>query len=174
MKQTIMLIGFMGTGKSTVSRKLHELAGLKETDLDAYIEKKAGCKISEIFEKQGETAFRDLETRYLRELLEESSGIISCGGGTVLRSGNVACMKEHGRIVLLTAQPDTIYKRVRNSTSRPVLNGHMNVEYIEQLMEARREAYERAADLTIPTDFRSVEDICGEILKKCSISVKNS
>ena len=74
-------------------------------------------------------------------------------------------MKESGKIVLLTATPQTIYERIKDSTDRPVLNGHMNVEYIRELMEKRREKYEAAADLIVATDDRSIEEICKEIIE---------
>ena len=74
-------------------------------------------------------------------------------------------MKESGKIVLLTATPQTIYERIKDSTDRPVLNGHMNVEYIRELMEKRREKYEAAADLIVATDDRSIEEICREIIE---------
>ena len=84
----------------------------------------------------------------------------------MLRKENVERMKSMGVIVLLTASPETIYERVKDSDSRPVLNGNMNLSYIKELMEKRRAAYEAAADLTVSTDGKTVEEICGEILKR--------
>lgn len=166
MKRHIILIGFMGTGKSTISKELSLQTGWKELDLDAYIEQEKACAITEIFEKEGEEAFRDYESMYLRKVLEMPDGILSCGGGTVLRSQNVENMKENGTIVLLTATPQTVYERVKDSTNRPILNGHMNPEYIAGLMEKRREVYEKSADVVIATDGKNPEDIAKEILEK--------
>ena len=84
-----------------------------------------------------------------------------------MKEENVRLMKECGKIVLLTAEPETIYERVKDSTERPVLNGNMNVGYIESLMEKRRPKYEAAADVTIATDGKTSEEICGEILAIC-------
>ena len=109
MNNNIILIGFMGTGKSTISKELHEKTGRREIDLDAYITEKSGMTINDIFAKSGETAFRDLESACLAEVLKNDQQIVSCGGGTVLRTGNVAEMKKHGRIILLTATAQTIY-----------------------------------------------------------------
>jgi len=87
------------------------------------------------------------------------------GGGAVLREENRRMMKESGAIVWLTAEPETILERVKHSTDRPVLNGHMNVEYITGLMEKRRGCYEAAADFVVSTDVKSRDEICAEILE---------
>lgn len=92
--------------------------------------------------------------------------VVSCGGGAVLREENVALMKSCGKIVLLTATPEAIFDRVKDSIDRPVLNGNMNVEYIAELMEKRRPKYEAAADLVISTDMKNVREICEEILQE--------
>lgn len=161
----IMLIGFMGTGKSTIADKLKEKLQVEQIEMDALIAKEAGMSISEIFETYGEDHFRDLETAMLRKFQEKKPVVVSCGGGVVLREENIEIMKGQGSIVLLTASPQTIYERVKNSTDRPVLNGNMNVEYISSLMEKRRARYEAAADITVATDKKTVEEICQEILK---------
>ena len=165
----IYLTGFMGAGKSMVAEYLHRLYGFKSIEMDAAIEKKEKMKISEIFRKKGEAYFRDLETSLLRELSEEGNVVVSCGGGTVMRLENVRIMKENGEVILLKASPKTIYDRVRDNHDRPLLEGNMNQEYIAQLMEARRPAYEAAADVVIPTDEKSGEEICKEILHEWNI-----
>lgn len=166
MKSNIYFIGFMGTGKSTISRHLAELTKYQEQDADYEISRKKNMRIPEIFEKYGESYFRDLETVYLKEMQQKEKTIISCGGGMVLRKENVKLMKENGVIVLLTATPQTILERVRHGKERPILNGHMNVEYIEELMEKRRECYEQAKDVEIPTDGKRPEEIAMELKKK--------
>ena len=137
--KNIMLIGFMGTGKSTISAFLSSELGLPEVDMDARIAENAGMSIPDIFEKHGENYFRDLETKTLIEVSDCNQAIVSCGGGIVLRDENVEYMKANGKIVLLTATPQTVYNRVKDSKNRPILNGNMNVEYIEQLMAKRRD-----------------------------------
>ena len=162
----ISLIGFMGVGKSTVSRELHRITGKPESDTDARIVQNEGCPISQIFEEKGEPYFRRLETDLIDELGRLPPSIISCGGGMAMRDLNVKKLRALGEIVLLTAEPSTIYDRVKNSTNRPLLNGNMNVSYIEGLMEQRRPFYEKAATLTVATDGRSVQEIAQEIVSK--------
>lgn len=165
MKQHIYLIGFMGTGKTTISHKLQEMTGAKEVDMDAWIVKKNDMSINDMFDKFGETYFRDRETDAVREIAGTAPAIVSCGGGAVLRQENTQMMKNSGRIVLLTATPETVYERVKNSTDRPLLNGHMNVEYIASLMEKRRELYAGACDISVATDGKTPSQIAEEILE---------
>lgn len=167
MKRHIFLIGFMGTGKSTVSRKLGDMLHVREIDMDHAIVMENGMSIPEMFERSGEKYFRDKETEMLRKLSGESPAIISCGGGTVLRPENVKLMKACGKIILLTATAQTVFARVRHGKERPVLNGHMNVKYIAQLMEKRRPAYESACDVRVSTDHKTPEEIAKEILELC-------
>lgn len=168
MKQHIYLIGFMGTGKTTISHKLQEMTGAKEVDMDAWIVEKNDMTINDMFDKFGETYFRDRETDAVREIAGTAPAIVSCGGGAVLRQENTQMMKNGGRIVLLTATPETVYERVKNSTDRPLLNGHMNVEYIASMMEKRRELYAGACDISVATDGKTPSQIAEEILKTTS------
>lgn len=166
LKEHIFLIGFMGCGKSTNARRLSQMTGAVQMEMDQEIVKREGMAITDIFAKHGETYFRDLETELIRSLKDRAPMVVSCGGGAVLREENVALMKACGKIALLTAAPETIYRRVKDSKDRPVLNGNMNVEYITELMEKRRPKYEAAADFTVTTDGKHAGEICMEILKK--------
>ncbi len=161
----IALIGFMGAGKSTVSACLRELLALDLVETDAMIVEQQGMSINDIFAKYGEPYFRNCESNVCYELMNHKLTVISCGGGLVMRQENVDALKKSSRIVLLTASPETIYERVKNSTDRPLLNGNMNVEYISQLMEKRRARYEEAADFIINTDGKSVQEICEELIR---------
>lgn len=163
-EKNIALIGFMGVGKSTVSHMLKQMAGLEEIDTDAQIVAEANLPITEIFRLYGEPHFRALETQAVRNLEGTSGKVISCGGGLVMRPENVESLKRSSRIVLLTASPSTILERVKDSTDRPILNGHMEEAYIAELMEKRRAAYEAAADFIVPTDGRTARAVCQEIL----------
>lgn len=160
----VLLIGFMGSGKSTVSSQLSKMLDMEEIDMDQYIEEKEGRTIKDMFEKDGEDYFRTRETGAVYDLKNKKGVIISCGGGAVLRQENVDAMKEQGKIVLLSATPETTLERVKNSTARPILNGNMNVEFIEQLMQKRADIYKAAADITITTDNKDVIEICNEII----------
>ena len=156
----------MGSGKSTISNMLSEKLNVKQAEMDEMIVQEQGMPITEIFEKFGEAHFRDIETDLVKRLQEENGIVVSCGGGAVLREENRKMMKAAGVIVLLTAKPETILERVKDSTNRPILNGNMNVDYITRLMEKRRVCYEDAADFIVETDGKSCEEICEEILEK--------
>jgi shikimate kinase len=156
----------MGAGKTTVSKRLSTDMGLPEVDVDAYIVEHEHKTISKIFDEVGEEGFRNIETMCLREIQEVKGRIVSCGGGAVLKDENVDIMKECGVIVLLTATPETIYNRVKDNNDRPILNGNMNVPFIEQLMNKRKDRYLQVADLVIATDNKDVEEISREIQLK--------
>lgn len=156
----------MGSGKSTIGRFLQKELNMELVEMDARIVEEQGMSINDIFAEKGEDYFRDLESRLVLELNSEGNTIVSCGGGVVIRPENVDNMKKNGKIVFLSATPDTIYERVKNSTERPILNGHMNVEYIAGLMEKRRALYENAADIRIETDGKTKDEICKEIIDK--------
>lgn len=162
----IFLIGFMGTGKSTIARTLQRELGFPLVEMDERIVQEQGMSINDIFAQYGEAHFREIESQLVVDLGKQEPSIVSCGGGVVVRPENTQNMKKSGRIVLLKASPETIFERVKNSTDRPILNGHMNVEYIAELMEKRRALYEEAADITIQTDGKTREQICEEIIGK--------
>lgn len=162
--KNIFLIGFMGAGKSTVARHLQKRLKMNLAEMDERIEKEQGMTIPEIFEKYGESRFRDLESELILTIGKEGNTIVSCGGGVVVRPENIEYMKKNGRVFYLKTSPETVYNRVKDSTNRPILNGNMNVEYIAGLMEKRRTLYEGAADITITTDGKSVDEITDEII----------
>lgn len=167
-EKNIFLIGFMGVGKSTISQVLKQMLGGQAwcVEMDQVIVEQQGMSIAQIFEERGEAYFRQLETNLLLEFEKESGAIVSCGGGVVMREENVASMKKNGTIVLLTATPETIYERVKDSTSRPLLNSDMSVSHIRELMEARRPQYVSAADVMVSTDGKTANEICTEILER--------
>ena len=161
----IVLIGFMGAGKSTISAFLRDALAMDVVEMDQVIAEQQGMSISEIFETYGEEYFRNLETQLLIDMQSKQNVIISCGG-VAMRERNVAEMKKNGKVVLLKADPQTILDRVKDSDERPLLNGHKNVEYIADLMEARRAKYEAAADIVVQTDGKSALEICEEMIHK--------
>lgn len=164
MNDNIFLIGFMGAGKSTIARLLTKATGKKLVEMDARIVEEQGMSINDIFAQYGESRFRDIESQLILTIGDEGNTIVSCGGGVVVRPENTEFMKKNGKIVFLAATPETIYNRVKDGTDRPILNGHMNVEYIAELMEKRRALYEAAADIRIDTDGKTAQQICDEIL----------
>lgn len=164
LKGHIFLIGFMGAGKTSVSRELSARLGVKETDTDNMIVLKEGCGIPEIFEKKGEEYFRELETSILYDLRGMKPCIAACGGGMAMRTENVRKMKEMGRIVFLSATPETIYAHVKDSHDRPLLNGNMNIPYIKKLMDERMPKYTAAADVVITTDGLNPKGVADKII----------
>ncbi|MEW9121412.1 MAG: chorismate mutase [Thermotaleaceae bacterium] len=162
----INLIGFMGTGKSAVGMRLSELLKMECMDIDALIEREAKKTILDIFEQQGEKYFRQLEKEMVKNISAYQNTIISCGGGVVLEPDNVRQLREKGKIVLLTAEPEVIYERIKANGNLPVLKGNMSIEFIRKKIEERKEKYEAAADIAVDTSNKNKEEICQEIVYK--------
>lgn len=165
MAENIFLIGFMGAGKSTAARMLKDRCKMQLLEMDEEIEAREKMKISEILKKKGEAYFRALETELLRELEERQGTVVSCGGGAAMRRRNVEAMKKSGRIIYLSARPDTVLSRVAHSHTRPLLEGNMNEAYVRTMMQERLPKYLAAADITVETDEKSAEEICTEIIR---------
>ena len=163
LKKPLYLIGFMGSGKSTVSRFLSQMLEVPKIEMDDLLAQRAGKPITQIFAEDGEEVFRQQETALLREIGQGDPALISCGGGVVLRPENVEIMQQTGTILLLSATPETIFERVRHSTKRPILNGNMNVEFIAGLMAKRDPAYRQAAQVTISIDGKTSEEVAVQI-----------
>lgn len=171
MGQNIFLIGFMGAGKSTIARCLQQHFGMQLIEMDEQIEAEQKMKIPEIFAQKGEAYFRSLETALLVDLCGKEHMVVSCGGGVPMRPENVEVMKKSGQIVYLSAAPETIYQRVCSSHNRPLLEGNMNVPYIEELLQARLPKYLEAADVTVRTDGKTAAEISREIVKTCGLKI---
>lgn len=162
----VFLIGFMGAGKSTIARCLQKELDMELIEMDERIVEEQKMTINEIFEKVGENGFRDIESQLVVDISDSKNAIVSCGGGVVIRPQNVENMKKSGKIIFLTATPETILERVKHGKDRPLLNGNMNVEYISELMGKRLDMYEGAADIKVSTDNKTVGEICTEIIKE--------
>ena len=166
MKKFIFLTGFMGCGKTTIGKAMKKRLHIPYYDTDEMIESETGLTIPEIFKDKGEEYFRDLETEILSKFKDLRPGVVSCGGGLVLRPENVTLMKSLGTIVFLTATPESILDRVMRAENRPLLEGRKTVEDITKLLSSRLPAYESAADIVIPTDDHSPDYIIDEILSQ--------
>ena len=168
--RNIVLVGFMGSGKSRIGRELAKQTGCPQLDMDELIEKTAGMSISRIFSEEGEEGFRDRETHLLRTLVSQAQEgrIYSAGGGTVLRKENRQLLRSLGTVVLLSAAPETILERIGKDTSRPLLQAGNKLEKTKTMLRSRQEAYEDSADLTVQTDYRAPSMIADEILRRCS------
>ena len=160
----IYLTGFMGTGKSAAAQYLRTEFPAEMIDMDMEIAKRESKSIPEIFKTYGEDRFRELETELLRDISKEKGLVVSCGGGVPLRLQNVELMKQNGRIILLTASADTIFQRVRTDSGRPLLRAGFDTEYIRTMLQSRQPYYDHAADITISTEGRSVEEVCQTLI----------
>ncbi|MCK8486093.1 shikimate kinase [Paenibacillus sp. MBLB2552] len=158
----IVLIGMMGTGKSTVGALLAAETGLTLVDLDQRIVQEAGRTIPDIFAAEGEAYFRELESALLRGTLQERGIVLATGGGAVLREENRLVMREGGLVVALQATAEEIIARVGEDPGRPLLAGGAK-ERVITLLEERKDAY-AFAHLTIDTSGKSAEQVSAEIL----------
>ena len=150
-KDNIILIGFMGSGKTTVGKKMADICGRSFVDTDMLIEKKLGMSIPEIFEKLGEDAFREAETAVTEEMKGYRNTVFACGGGMPLKEENAANLKAAGRIAFLDAPEEVIIERLKGQTGRPLLNCEDPEEKIKELLKERRGRYEASADVIVET-----------------------
>lgn len=161
--QNIALIGFMGTGKSSVGQLVAAQLHFTFLDTDHVIEARAGKSISDIFTQQGEPAFRELEKRIVAELATRKRTIISTGGGLPANPDNLASLKSHSLVVCLWASPEKIWERVRTQTHRPLLNEPDPLTKIRKLLEERGPYY-RQADVLLNTELRSLKDVAQQVI----------
>ena len=161
-----VLIGYMGSGKSTVARIMADRYRLRLLDTDTMIEKSRGKSISQIFAEEGEAAFRQMETQCLKRIADAKADhlIVASGGGAVLREENQALLKEIGKVVYLKVTPETAYNRVKGSAaSRPLLQGADPYGQIVRMLAERENAYLRASDIIIATDDLTAETIADRV-----------
>lgn len=159
----IVLIGFMGSGKSTIAKALAKALDMKVVDMDYEIEREEGRSINDIFAEEGEAYFRDLETDFLERMQGKNNKILSTGGGVILREENVKLLKHIGTVVFLQADVEHIYNNVKDSKNRPLLHVEDVQAEIRSRLEAREPYYLKAADVIIQTSRKSVRDIASEI-----------
>jgi shikimate kinase len=163
----LVLIGYRGTGKSSIGRILADRLGKELVSTDAAIVQRANLAIPDIVTRYGWDHFRDLESQVCRELAGKDGLIIDTGGGAILRPENVACLKAGGVVFWLTAEVGTIVARIGGDTQRPSLTGTKSfTEEIEEVLRERVPKYEAAADHRIATDGRTLVELADEILAK--------
>ncbi len=147
-KKNIVLVGFMGCGKSTIGKKLARLTEYRFIDMDKEIEAQAGMRISEIFEKYGEDCFREKEAMLCEELSESGGCIIATGGGVIKSTKNMELLKKNGTVIYIKASPEHIYHNVKYDNTRPLLAVGDKKRRISELLEERKPLYEERSDIT--------------------------
>lgn len=159
----IVLVGFMGSGKTTVGQYLADMSGYAYYDIDTIIEQEAGYSISEIFNRHGEAFFRSLERKTIERVSNSEQVIISSGGGCILDQRNVISLKQKGKLIWLMAEPETLYERIKCQETRPLIANRTFAE-IEEMIKKRQPLYSDAADFRISIDRKPVSDIVDAIL----------
>ncbi|MEM7007938.1 MAG: shikimate kinase [Thermodesulfobacteriota bacterium] len=163
--KNIFLVGFMGAGKSTVGKIVASKLDYGFIDADTYIEDKAGKTITQIFADHGEDHFRNLESEATKELSERDNLIIASGGGVVQRNSNWDAMKSNGLTIYLRAKVESVWKRIKDDNSRPLLQVDDPIKTASELLEKRTPMYEKA-DLIIDTDDLSPAEVAQTIISK--------
>ncbi|MFL6518807.1 MAG: shikimate kinase [Chthoniobacterales bacterium] len=162
----IVLIGFMGAGKSSVGRTLARITGRRRFDTDEMIATRFGLTITQIFEKRGEERFRDAESEALEELSGEADAIIVTGGGIVVRQANTALLRDLGSVIFLTADEETLFRRISRRPTRPLLQTPDPRATLKELLQSRLPLYRAAADVEVDTSGLTHDEVARSILKK--------
>jgi shikimate kinase len=161
--QNLALIGFMGTGKSSVGRLVAGTLHFTFLDTDDVIEARAGKSITDIFAQEGEPAFRERESRLVEELTRRDKTVISTGGGLPINPANFASLKTHALVVCLWASPEYIFARVGHQSHRPLLNNPDPLGKIRLLLAAREPFYLQA-DVLVNTEMRSIKEVAQQVI----------
>lgn len=160
----VILIGFMGCGKSSVGMELAKAMKIPFVDTDAMIEEQTHRKINDIFRESGEAYFRDMETSVLKQLLNTGErSVVAVGGGLPVRPVNREYLKKLGTTFYLLAKPETLVKRLEGDDTRPLLQGGKLRQRIDKLMNDREEIYLSVADVQVVTDNRGIQEIAEEV-----------
>lgn len=173
-KKNIVLIGFMGSGKTTVGIRLSYRLRKSIEDTDKLIERRQKRTIREIFAQDGEAYFRELETEILREAVSKRKNqIISVGGGTPIKEENRRLLKQLGTVVYFRLKPETVFRRLKRDTTRPLLQCENPLERIRTLLEQRKEAYEACADIIIDVDELSMQQVVDKVIAELEGQISN-
>ena len=163
--QSIVLIGFMGAGKSSTGKALERKTGLPRLDTDEIVSGAFGLEVMEIFARFGEEKFRDAETEALLRLSQIEPSIIVTGGGIVLRPGNVEMLRALGKVVSLEADEETLFQRISRRPSRPLLQTENPRATLAELFRKREPLYREAADVRLDTSHLTHDEVADAILK---------
>ena len=165
----IALIGFMGTGKSSVGRLVADQLHFTFLDTDDVIMARAGKSITDIFAQEGEADFRERESRLVEELTHRTRTVISTGGGLPVNPANLASLKTHALVICLWSSPEKIWERVRNQAHRPLLGDTDQLARIHSLL-ALREPFYRQADVLVNTEMRSLREVAQQVIHQFRIA----
>ena len=161
--RNLALVGFMGTGKSTVGHHVADDLRFTFLDTDDLLEKRADKSIARIFAEDGEPVFRQLESDLVRDLETKTNCVIATGGGLIVNPANLASLKKHALVICLWASPEAIWQRTRHQSHRPLLNGPDPLQTIRTLLAAR-EPYYRQADVLVNTEYRGLREVTHQII----------
>ena len=164
--KSIVLIGMMGAGKSTVGDCLHRRTGFPRLDTDEIVMSKFGMRISKVFSAHGENKFRDAETEALQTLASDEPVVIVTGGGIILREENRNLLKRLGAVVWLEADEETLFKRASRADSRPLLQRRNPRKAFAQMLKARVPLYAKVADIRVDTSALTDEEVAVAVLVK--------
>lgn len=170
--QNIILVGFMGTGKSSVGQYLARRLGCRFVDMDTLIESRVGKPITRIFAEDGEASFRNTERTLVQELARQSNQVIAAGGGTVLNPNNIHDFSQSGQVICLSASPEEILARISNSYQRPLLNQPNPAAAIRKLL-TQRQPYYSAIPFQVDTTGKTVQEVAELIMALLSPSTKS-
>lgn len=160
----LVLIGFMGTGKTTIGRKAARRLGMQFIDTDHEIERVTDMTVNDLFKKHGEIRFRSEEKAAVKRITRNDHQVIATGGGVVLNQENIETLRKNGIIICLSATDDVIYDRVKGKKNRPLLQTENPLETIKNMLAERKPLYEKA-DGVVETTGREVEDVVNEVVR---------
>ncbi len=160
----LYIIGFMGSGKTSLASELDKISENKKINVDALIEKKLGMSISEIFAIHGEAFFRKHEHEILSEISKHDNQIVDCGGGLPLTPENRKLIKTSGRCIYLKVSPNAVLQRLKSDESRPLLNNKKSIKEISLMLDKRVPFYESIADISIETDNFTTKEIAEKLI----------
>jgi shikimate kinase len=171
--QNLALIGFMGTGKTSVGRIVADTLHFTFLDTDELIESQTGKSITEIFAQQGEDQFRELERLVVEDLATRTKTVIATGGGLPVHGDNLASLKSHSLTICLWSSPEKIYEQVRHQSHRPLLKDPNPVAKIRQLLAARKPFYKQA-DVLVNTERRSAKEVAQQVIHQFNLAQAGS
>lgn len=160
----VVLIGFMGTGKTAIGKRLAQALGKQFIDTDQEIERVTGMTIAQIFNRHGEIRFRSEEKLAIKRACSSSNAVIATGGGAVLDKENIATIKGCGRVICLTARPEVIQNRIKRKDNRPLLQKDKSIGKIKELLSEREACYRKCAEIFFDTSDEEHEQVVSRVL----------